>query len=438
MNEKQLRADNYARKMTRDDVVAAIKAIIKYYGDCRKASKELIEQGYHVTEHDLYHIKRGGHRDAVEEFMPLEQFKKLKEVKVRLVSETLVRNDGSVTATYNELKDLIPNINSIYIEKVLYKEKFPEISDEYFEKNQWKRQDYHEPGSALYTFTTGPDETWKDINYKDIKPNMYEVSNYGRVRNKKTGESIALIRRKDKYVVCHCMCINNFRKAFRIHQLVATAFIPNPLNKPWVNHKDLNPSNNYIKNLEWCTEIENVVHSIMNHKFTTRTHENIIRKKSMYVYSVIGNAEAARNYAMSHGLSIGISNSCDWIYDMTIETIRPIMNDLAFMDLSYTNSMYIVTYARTSVDFISVFTIPYELLEELTTYEIHRMFNGRALKIKYYGMYVTIVVAHQPLLKPYWTKHELENVCGVLFLNREIPYDVTRFIELIADKISHE
>lgn len=48
----------------------------------------------------------------------------------------------------------------------------------------------------------------------------------------------------------------------RINRLVAEAFIPNPLNKPYTNHKDGNPKNNNVSNIEWCTQKENVNHSI--------------------------------------------------------------------------------------------------------------------------------------------------------------------------------
>jgi hypothetical protein len=56
---------------------------------------------------------------------------------------------------------------------------------------------------------------------------------------------------------------NGFKwKAWLLHRVVAMAFIPNPLNKPHINHKDANKSNHSIDNLEWCTPRENVDHAV--------------------------------------------------------------------------------------------------------------------------------------------------------------------------------
>ncbi len=103
-------------------------------------------------------------------------------------------------------------------------------------------------------------EEWKDIvGYEGI----YQVSNFGRIKSVDhyTYNNGRCMRVKGKIRVlsvnkkgyCGVVLHRGRSKFVGVHRLVAQAFIPNPDNLPCVNHKDENPSNNCIDNLEWCT-----------------------------------------------------------------------------------------------------------------------------------------------------------------------------------------
>lgn len=69
--------------------------------------------------------------------------------------------------------------------------------------------------------------------------------------------------------------VNNVKTRYKVHRLVAELYLPNPENKPYVNHKDGNPSNNHYSNLEWVTAQENSLHSTRVLKKNIGEHNNL-------------------------------------------------------------------------------------------------------------------------------------------------------------------
>lgn len=118
------------------------------------------------------------------------------------------------------------------------------------------------------------EEIWKPITgYKKF----YEVSNFGRVkvlkRKRKTVWGVTEYKEKimklsdngTGYLFVRLLIYGKHSNHY-VHRLVSREFIKNPKRKPQVNHLDGNRSNNHVKNLEWCTHKENVVHSVKRRK----------------------------------------------------------------------------------------------------------------------------------------------------------------------------
>lgn len=97
------------------------------------------------------------------------------------------------------------------------------------------------------------------VGYEDL----FSVSEGGRLWSKRTNKWLKQHISKTGYRIVASRIGGRTGKAicFKIHRLVADAFIPNPNRKPFVNHKDGNKVNNHVSNLEWCTQSENVKHA---------------------------------------------------------------------------------------------------------------------------------------------------------------------------------
>lgn len=166
-------------------------------------------------------------------------------------------------------------------------------------------------------------EVWKDIKGYE---GLYQVSNYGRVKSldhivtqkaKGNGTLSRLVRGRvlktgrDKDGYCLIALSKNGKvRGFKVHRLVADAFIPLVQGKEIINHKDSNRRNNKVTNLEWCNTHENALHA---YKYGS---QKPFRAKKVLQYSKDGELVNEWNSIKEAGrktgiCSVGISRVCN-------------------------------------------------------------------------------------------------------------------------------
>jgi len=163
-------------------------------------------------------------------------------------------------------------------------------------------------------------EIWKDVEGYE---GYYSVSNFGAIKSHKrkitrrNGRSQTFNERICKQVNKgnNRVMVALFREGkadYRlVHRLVANAFISNPESKPQINHKDGNPLNNKLENLEWCTDKENMKHAI----------ENGLNNR--YVLDLEEEEEIIKKYNDSNDSVSSLSRE----YNVSRRTIKRIVNN---------------------------------------------------------------------------------------------------------------
>lgn len=135
---------------------------------------------------------------------------------------------------------------------------------------------------GLYAVTSCG-KVWSYISQKFLSPRITHAGYY-EVHLRKQGES----------------------KQFRVHRLVAEAYIDNPENKPEVNHKDENKLNNCINNLEWFTSKENVNYGTRSQRVSQKKSKSIYCTELNRIFSSM--TEAQNKTGINRGL---ISRCCN-------------------------------------------------------------------------------------------------------------------------------
>lgn len=166
--------------------------------------------------------------------------------------------------------------------------------------------------------TNQTEEQWKTI--KDYP--MYEVSTCGRVRSNNNPKNPKILKQstsKRGYKTVALVKEKNSNKAYtkQVHRLVAETWIENPDNKPCVDHKNCNPSDNNVTNLRWCTTEENANNAITKARVTAANQKRAIERSQMVLvydkdYNLLSaftsTADAARRLNYSQG---NITNCCN-------------------------------------------------------------------------------------------------------------------------------
>ncbi|MEQ9091828.1 MAG: NUMOD4 motif-containing HNH endonuclease [Balneola sp.] len=168
---------------------------------------------------------------------------------------------------------------------------------------------------------------------------LYETSNTGAVRSflcKNGGirKTPKILKEPNGKYKIKTFCKNGKRFTKSLHRVVAKAFLSNPDNYKEVNHKDGNPSNNHVSNLEWVTSSENTVHSYNNglqkrgeHFYSAKLTENeAIEIINAYKLGVFSQSLISKSYGVSKSSIKDLLSGRNWAH-LGIQDVIKIRTD---------------------------------------------------------------------------------------------------------------
>ena len=147
-------------------------------------------------------------------------------------------------------------------------------------------------------------ECWREI---EGFPN-YQVSNLGRVKNNKTDKILKPYKTNRGYHTIGFWS-DGKKKRLSIHRLVAKAFLPNPRNLPEVNHINGSKADNNVRNLEWASGSNNVLHAYQTKLRKTKLSAIQVAEIKNLIEQGLTQREIASMYNVSHS-TIGEINRC--------------------------------------------------------------------------------------------------------------------------------
>ena len=150
---------------------------------------------------------------------------------------------------------------------------------------------------------------WKDVEGFE---GLYQVSSEGvLISLPRCGTKGGVMKRRktNRGYEIYTICKNNKPYHKSVHRLFAQHFIPNPENKPYINHIDGNPLNNTLDNLEWVTQSENVLHALEmglaytvgeNNPQAKLTDKEVLEIRDLYKHKIYTQREIGGMYGVSH------------------------------------------------------------------------------------------------------------------------------------------